>query len=48
MIPQHLAGDAHDVIVPSLSAFAFSSTITGILGLRRISELMTKLMKLLF
>ncbi|ASL45851.1 Soluble epoxide hydrolase [Burkholderia sp. AD24] len=43
-----LAADGHDVIVPSLPGFAFSTPITGIIGPRRAAELMHGLMVQLF
>ncbi len=47
-IPELLAADGHDVIVPSLPGFAFSNPITGIIGPRRIAKLMHILMQGLF
>ena len=43
-----LAADGHDVIVPSLPGFAFSRPITGVLGPRRIAQLMHALMVQLY
>lgn len=43
-----LAADGHDVIVPSLPGFAFSTPITGVIGPRRAAELMNGLMGQLF
>jgi pimeloyl-ACP methyl ester carboxylesterase len=43
-----LAADGHDVVVPSLPGFAFSSPITGVIGPRRCAELMHGLMTQLF
>lgn len=43
-----LAADGHDVIVPSLPGFAFSTPVTGIIGPRRAAELMHELMTRLF
>ncbi|HEX8593856.1 MAG TPA: epoxide hydrolase [Pseudomonas sp.] len=43
-----LAADGHDVIVPSLPGFAFSTPITGVIGPRRAGELMHALMSRLF
>lgn len=43
-----LVEDGHDVVVPSLPGFAFSQPITGVLGPRRIGELMHILMTTLF
>lgn len=43
-----LAADGHDVIVPSLPGFAFSTPITGVIGPRRAAELMNALMARLF
>jgi pimeloyl-ACP methyl ester carboxylesterase len=43
-----LAADGHDVIVPSLPGFAFSKPISGVVGPRRIAELMHRLMARLF
>ncbi|MFM0736405.1 epoxide hydrolase [Paraburkholderia xenovorans] len=43
-----LATDGHDVIVPSLPGFAFSTPITGVIGPRRAAELMHTLMVRLF
>jgi len=43
-----LAADGHDVVVPSLPGFAFSSPITGIIGPRRAGELLHGLMGQLF
>ena len=39
-----LLADGHDVVVPSLPGFAFSNPISGVLGPRRIAELMHRLM----
>ncbi|MER8443374.1 epoxide hydrolase 1 [Mesorhizobium sp. M1066] len=39
-----LVEDGHDVIVPSLPGFAFSTPITGVLGPIRIAEIMLQLM----
>ena len=47
-IPDSLAADGHDVVVPSLPGFAFSNPITGIIGPRRAAELMHGLMVRLF
>lgn len=43
-----LAADGHDVVVPSLPGFAFSTPITGIIGPHRAGELMHALMTQLF
>lgn len=43
-----LVADGHDVIVPSLPGFAFSTPITGIIGPRRAGEIMHALMTQLF
>lgn len=43
-----LASEGHDVIVPSLPGFAFSTPITGVIGPRRTAELMHGLMTRLF
>jgi pimeloyl-ACP methyl ester carboxylesterase len=43
-----LATDGHDVVVPSLPGFAFSTPITGIIGPRRAALLMHGLMVRLF
>ncbi|MVA22033.1 alpha/beta fold hydrolase [Agrobacterium vitis] len=43
-----LVANGHDVVVPSLPGFAFSQPITGVLGPRRIGELMHILMTKLF
>ena len=43
-----LAADGHDVVVPSLPGFAFSTPITGAIGPRRAAELMHGLMTRLF
>lgn len=43
-----LVADGHDVVIPSLPGFAFSQPITGVLGPRRIGELMHLLMTKLF
>lgn len=43
-----LVADGHDVVVPSLPGFAFSQPIRGVLGPRRIGELMHLLMTKLF
>ncbi|NNU41863.1 alpha/beta fold hydrolase [Rhizobium sophorae] len=43
-----LVADGHDVVIPSLPGFAFSQPITGVLGPRRIGELMHVLMTRLF
>ena len=43
-----LSADGHDVVVPSLPGFAFSTPITGVMGPRRIAELMHALMVRLF
>jgi len=40
-----LSADGHDVIVPSLPGFAFSTPITGVIGPRRAGELMHGLME---
>jgi microsomal epoxide hydrolase len=45
---QPLSADGHDVIVPSLPGFAFSTPITGVIGPRRAAQLMNTLMKRLF
>jgi len=47
-IPQLLAADGHDVVVPSLPGFAFSNPITGVIGPRRAAQLMHLLMEQLF
>lgn len=47
-IPQSLAEDGHDVIIPALPGFAFSNPITGIIGPRRAGQLMNQLMQRLF
>lgn len=39
-----LTADGHDVIVPSLPGYAFSTPITGVLGPRRTAALMHELM----
>jgi len=39
-----LTADGHDVIVPSLPGYAFSTPITGVLGPRRTATLMHELM----
>ena len=43
-----LAADGHDVIVPSLPGFAFSTPITRVIGPRHAGRLMHELMKELF
>lgn len=43
-----LAADGHDVIVPSLPGFAFSTPITHVVGPRRVGDMMHALMKELF
>jgi pimeloyl-ACP methyl ester carboxylesterase len=43
-----LAADGSDVVVPSLPGFAFSNSITGIIGPRRAAALMHGLMARLF
>jgi pimeloyl-ACP methyl ester carboxylesterase len=43
-----LAAAGHDVVVPSLPGFAFSKPISGVLGPRRIAQLMHGLMQRLF
>lgn len=43
-----LTADGHDVVVPSLPGFAFSNPIKGVIGPRRIGDLMHALMKRLF
>lgn len=43
-----LVADGHDVVVPSLPGFAFSTPITGVIGPRRAAELMHALMAQLF
>ncbi|MCX5496209.1 epoxide hydrolase [Kaistia dalseonensis] len=43
-----LASAGHDVVVPSLPGFAFSTPITGIIGPRRTARLMHGLMQRLF
>ncbi|TPI28260.1 epoxide hydrolase [Mesorhizobium sp. B3-2-1] len=43
-----LSSDGHDVIVPSLPGFAFSTPITEVIGPRRAAELMHQLMVQLF
>ena len=43
-----LAADGHDVVVPTLPGFAFSTPITGVIGPRRAGELMHALMVRLF
>ena len=43
-----LSSDGHDVIVPSLPGFAFSTPITGVIGPRRAAKLMHGLMTRLF
>jgi pimeloyl-ACP methyl ester carboxylesterase len=43
-----LVADGHDVVVPSLPGFAFSTPITGIIGPRRAGALMHALMTALF
>ncbi|MET0534821.1 MAG: epoxide hydrolase [Steroidobacter sp.] len=43
-----LSSDGHDVIIPSLPGFAFSTPITGVIGPRRAAELMHALMTRLF
>ncbi|UYC19760.1 MULTISPECIES: epoxide hydrolase [unclassified Xanthomonas] len=43
-----LAADGHDVVVPSLPGFAFSTPITGAIGPRRAAEFMHALMVRLF
>ncbi|KIZ47285.1 MULTISPECIES: epoxide hydrolase family protein [Rhodopseudomonas] len=43
-----LVTDGHDVVVPSLPGFAFSTPITGVIGPRRAAELMHDLMVRLF
>ncbi|WP_027545742.1 epoxide hydrolase family protein [Bradyrhizobium sp. WSM2254] len=43
-----LSSDGHDVIVPSLPGFAFSTPITGVIGPRRAANLMHQLMAELF
>jgi len=43
-----LVEDGHDVVVPSLPGFAFSQPITGVLGPRRLGELMHILMTKMF
>ena len=43
-----LSADGHDIIIPSLPGFAFSTPITGIIGVRRVAELMHRLMARLF
>jgi len=43
-----LVSDGHDVVVPSLPGFAFSTPLTGILGPIRIAELLHGLMAELF
>lgn len=43
-----LAADGHDVIVPSLPGFAFSTPLTEVIGPRRAGELMHALMNKLF
>jgi len=43
-----LASDGHDVVVPSLPGFAFSSPITAVIGPRRAADLMHGLMERLF
>jgi len=43
-----LSSDGHDVVVPSLPGFAFSTPITGVIGPRRAAELMHGLMTRLF
>jgi pimeloyl-ACP methyl ester carboxylesterase len=45
---QPLAADGHDVIVPSLPGFAFSTPITGVMGPRRTGQLLNALMTELF
>jgi microsomal epoxide hydrolase len=39
-----LSADGHDIIIPSLPGFAFSTPVTGIIGMRRAAELMHSLM----
>ena len=41
---QPLAADGHDIVVPSLPGFAFSTPITGVIGPRRAATLMHALM----
>ena len=43
-----LAADGHDVVVPSLPGFAFSTPITSVIGPRRASEILHGLMTRLF
>lgn len=43
-----LASDGHDVVVPSLPGFAFSTPVSGVIGPRRAGELMHGLMERLF
>lgn len=43
-----LAADGHDVVLPSLPGFGFSTPISGVIGPRRAAELMHGLMDELF
>lgn len=47
-IPELLAANGHDVIVPSLPGFAFSNPITCVIGPKRAAQLMFALMEQLF